>query len=488
MTIGTNQQVSCFGSHDHNQARRRAAESLPVGYGAAAAILLAALMLPACTGNSRKPLVVPIIIFGVCAAALAVWLAVVSENSCEQVRSSGLWKSILAQLTPAVCLTAAFPAVMGVLGTSYVGSVSVATLVLASSLATPWLSQIVCAPLFTELSDASEESEHASLESRWLSRWPYLAFCSTPIAIAFGVGVGLVLNWNHVAIAALVALCTLNSLFSQSTVVGILQRNYLLWATAWAAYALTLIAFPRIWFMPPVAGLLTQLVYISARRTEFSRPRRTPRILARFSKGALVGGVLWSDKLFFFLRSGPHFQAQFVFLAVLPAIVTYGYYFVRLAPRLDRIVTEMRTTMEKDSVTRSAARLRGLAHQVEATMVQVACVGGILCLSGVVTVSLSVPSVSLLYASMAVASTSFLIITVHLYKLEYVGRVDLMYKFAGAHLVLVAAAILVGAPGSTTYIVASALSAGVAIATAHSALAAWRLPEYALFWRHATQW
>ena len=208
----------------------------------------------------------------------------------------------------------------------------------------------------------------------------------------------------------------------------------------------------------------------------------------QFGKGTLVGAVLWSDMLFFFLRDPRHFQAQFVFLAVLPAVVTYGYYFVRLAPCLDQIVTDMRATMESEVLANSARRLRELTDQVEESIVKVACVGAILCFLSVIAVSFIAPSVILLYAAMAVASISNLVTTVLLYNLDYVGRSDLVYGFAGVNLAVAALTMLIGPPGPVTYMVLAALSAAVAIVAARSVLVAWRLPEYSLFWRYATEW
>jgi len=432
--------------------------------------------------------VIPVALVAAGAAALAAWLVRSANGVARRPRSSGLRKNLLAQLTPVVCLSVAFPLVGGQLTTPRVGSVSEEALLLAGALATPWLSQVVCTPLFATLSAAPEHGEPASLGSRWLSRWPFVAVSSMPVAAVFGAGIGLALGWDRTATGALVLMCMINSLLSQSMIVGILQRNYLPWAAAWFVYALVLVTLPRLWFLPPVAGLFTQLVYLVGARPALVRPVRTRGLLAQFCKGLLVGAVLWSDKLFFFLKATPHFQAQYVFLAVLPAMIAYGYYFVRLAPCLDQIVADMRATMDSEALADSGRRLRELADEVEESIVKVACVGSILCLLSVIAVSLIAPSISMLYAVMAVASVSFLVITVLLYMLDYIGRSYLVYRFAGMQLVVSASTILIGPPGPMTYIVLAVLSAAVAIVVAYSTLTAWRLPEYSLFWRYATEW
>jgi hypothetical protein len=465
--------------------RRRATASLAAGYGVAAVMLLTALALAALVPNGRMTLVIPVSLVGACALAVAAWLILAPNSVAGRQKAKGLRKNLLAQLTPVLCLSAAFPLAAVRLGTARTDSVPTVALILAGSLATPWLSQVVCMPLFTALSSLPAQDQ---LTSSWLSRWPFVAVASMPVAGIFGAGIGLALGWNGAAIGALILLCVLNSLFSQSLVVGILQRNYLPWAAAWFGFALMVALFPTFWFLPPIAGLLTQLVYLVGKHPPLLRLCATHRMLSQFAKGTLIGAVLWSDKLFFFLRSPQDFQARYVFLAVLPAIVAYGYYFVRLAPSLDEIVADMRATMERDVLAHSAPRLRQLAERVEESIVKVACVGAMLCLLAVVIVILIAPPVSMLFAAMAVASTSFLIITVLLYKLDYVGRTDLVYGFAGIHLAVVAAVILIGPPGPETYMVLAGLSAVVAIIATRSVLTVWRLPEYSLFWRHAAEW
>lgn len=465
------------------------ATSLSVGYGSAASALLAALLLAATARSGGSPaLIIGAALLGLTALLLAATSAFCRRTRARRRRAPGLWKRLMVQLTPVVCLSAAYPMVGPRLEAGRVGSVSEQMLVLAGSLVTPWLSQTVCSPLFRALSVPADAGQPASLPGRWLALWPLVAVQSILIAALAGLGTGALLGWDSAASGALVVLCALNGLLSQSMVVGILQRNYMSWAYAWAAYAAALVVIPAWWFLPPLAGLLTQLISLARMRPALARPGRTRGVLAYFCKGALIGAVLWSDKLLLFLRDPGQFHALLVFLAALPAIVTYGYYFVRLAPDLDQVVADMRATMENDRLRQSAFRLRELSGQVEQLIVRVTCVGAALCLTGVTIVSLVMPAASMLYAAMAVASTIFMINTALLYKLEYIGRGSTALWFAGAHLAAVSVAFAIGPPGTLTYLVLAALEASIVMMAARSVLAAWRVPDYSLFWRRAVQW
>lgn len=475
--------------HRDTQSRRKAASSTNLAYGASVVTLLSALMLghslSAAHGHAFTVLT---LLVGIGAAGLAGWRIKSRNSSPMRSTSSGLTKSLLAQLTPVVCLSLAYPTVGHRLEEGRVGAVPLNMVVLAGSLITPWLSQTVCSPLYKALSSSPAVDQPAALHSRWLAAWPFAAGTALLVAALFGFAVATQLGWGYQAASALAVLCALNGLLSQSMVVAILQRNYLSWAAAWTAYATALVIMPSWWFMPPIAGIFTQLVYLAARRPALLRPTFNRTIIADLGKGFLIGAVLWSDKLFFFLKEPFHFHPLLVFLSILPAIVAYGYYFVRQAPGLDQLVAEMRAAMQDDPLSQSAPRLGALIGQAELTVVKATCTASVLCFAGVVIESIFMPGTIMFYAAMAVASTNFLVITIFLYKLEYIGRGDLVYWFAGAHFLLVSLVFFIASPGVVTYLALSALSAIITLLAAHTALRAWRAPEYSFFWRYATSW
>ena len=70
---------------------------------------------------------------------------------------------------------------------------------------------------------------------------------------------------------------------------------------------------------------------------------------ADLGRGVLLGSVLWAHLLFLFLKTQAAFDVTVVFFAVLPAVLAYNYYFVRLAPAFDRGVLVVRSAMENYS-------------------------------------------------------------------------------------------------------------------------------------------
>lgn len=458
-----------------------------VGYAAAGVTLGGGLLLAAVVrAGADWGLVVPVLVLGVGAAVVS--LAVAGAGRGMFGHLVGLRKDLLAQMVPVICLGLAYPLVGDHLASLRVGNVTESQLLLAASLAVPWLSQIVCVPLFMALCGEPALGEPAELVSRFLSRWPLVAAASLPVAVAFGVSISWVSGWDVRAAVALSALCVLNGLFAQSLTVNILHREYRWWAFSWAAYSVSVVALPGWWLLPPLVGLITQLGYLAGKRPSMLRLVGTHGLAGHFAKGALIGSVLWSDKLFYFLKSPTHFDPFIVFLSVLPAIVAYNYYFVRLAPRMDALVKDMRTTMETELLARSTRRLRDLGWQVQSLAVTGGCVGVALSFGAVVVISFTRPEESLLYAAMTTTSCCLLLITVLIYKLDYIGSVELVCWLSGVELFVISMVFVFFAPDSTSYLVLGGLSVGVIIATARRSMDVWRVPEYALFWRHATQW
>ena len=100
--------------------------------------------------------------------------------------------------------------------------------------------------------------------------------------------------------------------------------------------------FPTAWWLPPLLGLLPQLVVL--RHHLLTRPVTVPfRPLAGdVVRGLLLGAVLWGDKLVYFLADPDGFAVQTVFLALLPAVLAYNFYFIRVAPGFDSSVAALR--------------------------------------------------------------------------------------------------------------------------------------------------
>lgn len=393
-------------------------------------------------------------------------------------------------LSPVLLLTFIFPVAVARLGGVQVGGVPLTTLLLASSLTVPWLSVAVCLPLYRAVGHLIPVTDHRAVRARFIQVWPATFVQSAPAVLVFAVPVALIMRWSPTAVLTYVTLALLHAAFAQSLVVGNIARSRLLWASAWVGYAAALLVAPAWWFLPPLVGLATQLVPL---RGELYRMRSWSRLDHRdvaldVGRGLLLGSVLWSHLLFLFLKTNATFDVTLVFVAVLPAVLAYNYYFVRLAPTFDDAVLSLRSAMENEPQARMVGRSRALSETVITSIARPAFIGALLSFAVVCLAYVyGLGSVALL-SSVAVASWLFLMTTLLAYKLDYIGQRTHAGLLSAGHLVVAAGVFLTVSAGPALYvwlIVGELLLFALAL---RAALRQWRDPEYALFWRHATAW
>ena len=124
---------------------------------------------------------------------------------------------------------------------------------------------------------------------------------------------------------------------------------------------------------------------------------------------------------------------------------------------------------------------RSIAH--------VACAGAVLVL-GVswIVIGLRPVEEAALIAAVAVASWLFMVMTVAVYKVDYIGEQRNAQLWSGVYLtgcVLVFALVPVG---PQAYVALIGLTSLLLVGVLRACFGLWKSPEYTLFWRHATAW
>ena len=397
---------------------------------------------------------------------------------------------LILYLSPVLLLSVAYPLASGRIAHDSVGGVHLTTMLLGASVTVPWLTQAVCLPLYRALALQIEEGDSTKLRARLCEVWPSAYGRSVPTILLFAIPVEATARWSLTAIGVYLALCLLYVAFAQSLIFSIVSRNRWLWASAWAALALTLLIAPALWFLPPLAALVTQLIPLRRYLHRMTKPVSLGRsdVIADLARGLLLGSVLWGDKFLLFVKSGSHFAVVAVFLGLLPAVLAYNYYFVRLAPRFDTRVRELRTAMENESSAQLAERSVSVWQYVAYSMKRTGLAAAILvvlvtAISGVVS-----PKSMAVVSTVGIASWLFMMTTLACYKLDYIGRRSIAQAYSAIHLagcILVFSLVSFG-PGLYEWLIA--MEVGVFAAASYSVRMQWRLSEYNLFWRHATAW
>lgn len=431
------------------------------------------------------------------ALAGAAWFAYRAERPAGVARPPRTVRTVIRptlemvlHLSPVALLTLVFPIASHRIADTEVGGAHLTSLLLASSLTVPWLSQAVCLPLYRAIGPLVAAGDMDAICSRFCRVWPATFVQSAPVVLLFAVPVELAMRWSPSALGTYLALCLLHMAFAQSLVPGNVSRRRVLWATAWAGYAVVLFVAPTAWYLPPLVGLVSQVVPLRHHLVRMGRPVTLDGrdVTLDVFRGLLLGAVLWSDKLFYFLRDGTSFAVTAIFLALLPAVLAYNYYFVRLAPNFDRSVAALRDAMENEPYPVLADRSERLNHAVLRSIARTAFTGAWLGFAVTTLVSGHTAYSTALVASVAVASWLFMMTTVLCYKLDYVGKTTLAQSYSAAHLVVCAGAFLLFTPGPMLYSWLAGAELLLFGAALRSCLSHWRSAEYTLFWRHATAW
>ncbi|WP_364396928.1 hypothetical protein [Pseudarthrobacter sp. LMD1-1-1.1] len=432
---------------------------------------------------------------------LAVALIVTPRISKADQQAAGgsqerLGAALLLYLSPVLLLNAVYPLVSPAMAGINVAGVPLTYVVLASSVTVPWLAQAACLPIYRVLGDLMAERNLGEITRRFCQNWPLMFVQSLPLVAVFAVPLWLATGWSWDAMMHYVVLCVLHLLFVQSLVLANVANRRGLWAAAWSGYAAALFLAPAAWWLPPVVGTATQLV---AMRSGLRHMSITKHLGARvfgadLVRGLLMGAVLWADKYALFLVTGGAFQVVAVFAAMLPAVIAYNFYFVHLAPGVDRALGRL----HKDIATAPVSVLKGsssrLVRVLDRSVVLTGAIAGLLTLSVSLAVSGLDPANTLLTVAAALASWSFMMLTLLNYELDFIGEKITPQILGAVHLTVCIAAFAGGAHligtsvHSASYLILGAadfvlIAVGWTLYKRH-----WSQPEYTLFWRHATTW
>lgn len=395
----------------------------------------------------------------------------------------------MSQLSPVIFLSLAYPLAARRLSSFEVGSLPFPQLLLATSITAPWLGQIVCMPLFAALSPHAAGSNPQQLRVRTLEAWPWTFAATIPAAAVLIVPVCLTAHLQLAAALIYATLCLLNAAFAQSLVYSVVSRRAALWTAGWAAYAAALLALPQVWFLPPLAGLCLQMLYLTWQtRREPLAFFKPARISADLGKGALLGCLLWSDKYLYFLRFPHSFDAGVLFGAMVPAILAYNFYFALLAPRTDGLVEAVRSAMATAPISRLRQDCNALSRHIRGSAARASLLCALLSLIAASLFSLVTPAERHAAGAEMLACWCFVMGSLACYKLAYLGQARLAYGYGAVHLLLASAAFAVSPSGPDVYLTLAAMELLLVALVLRVCLRGWDQPEFMLFWRHALRW
>ncbi len=447
-------------------------------------------------GDSGFPILGAAVLPLLLALALIAKPGIGPQRAAEDSSSERLGAALLLYLSPVILLNVVYPVVSPTMAATSIDGVPLTIIVLASSITVPWMAQAACLPIYRVLGDLMAERNLEEITRRFCQFWPMIFLQSLPLVAVFAVPMWLVTGWSATVMFDYVVLCVLHLLFVQSLVLANVANRRGLWAIAWTGYAAALFMAPTLWWLPPLVGTATQILTMgsSLRHLSFAR-RLSVRVFSRdLLRGLLMGAVLWSDKFALFLVTGGNFQVIAVFAAMLPAVIAYNFYFVHLAPGIDKALHGLHQDIAKAPISSLKGSSRRLTRVVDRSVVLTGSIAALLTLVVCLAMAGVAPSYLLLTVAAAIASWGFMVLTLLSYELDFIGEKAAPQILGAVHLAVCLLAFLgdglfsplTGAVGSYLLLgVVDVILMGVAwLLYKHH----WSQPEYTLFWRHATAW
>ncbi|MDO4898468.1 MAG: hypothetical protein Q3965_04075 [Rothia sp. (in: high G+C Gram-positive bacteria)] len=393
-------------------------------------------------------------------------------------------------LSPVLLLTIIFPIITSRISHIVIGGAPLPQIILAVSITVPWMSQSICLPIYRSMSDLLGERDLDACMKRFAEYWIITCLSVAPFLLLFALPFFFALQWNFTALIAFLLLAFLNVIFGQLLVIANIPTNSRnIWAFAWLAYALTLLAVPTVWFLPPVAGICVMLVvmrhhlrYLTVfKRLQFSA------VAQEMLRGFLLGSVLWADKYILFIVLDGKMNVNAVYMGLIPAVLAYNYFFAAEATKVDRAVATLRTILQTKGykqVERYSGKVENRVVESTRNTLLVAAVSS--CLVALIIYFTSPASFDLTLA-VIVSSWLFLAVTIYCYQIDYLGSHGIPQLIGLAHLLLciIAFALI---PSARGYLIIMVGELALVIVSYVGFRRTWRTPAYDLFWRHAIAW
>ncbi|MCA2215462.1 hypothetical protein [Jidongwangia harbinensis] len=418
--------------------------------------------------------------------ALVLWRSRLSRTGLSLAGGRGA--GLLLHLWPVVTLTAVYPIASTRMAGHQVGGVDMTVFLLAVALTLPWLLQGACLPMYRSIGALVHEGDVTAMRRGFCAAVPGTIVQAVPAVLISALPLVVLLHWSPRAIGAFVGLLVLDVMFAQSLVLANVTRARGEWVAGWSAYAAAVFIAPTWWWLPPLAGLLTQMVPL--RRHLLTRPvwlgARTAA--GDMAQGVLLGAVMWGDKVFYFYRTDGDFPVITLFLASLPAIIAYNFYFVCRSPDFDSSIKRLHTAMENEPLNRLQAHSEAVYRTAIRSMQDSAFVGAVLVGLTAVLLWSAAPDNAALIGGIAVAGWLSAVISIACYKLEYVDERRATRIIGGSHLLLCAAVFASPIPASSAYLSLVAGDVVILLGTLLLFRRTWKTPEHTLFWRRALNW
>lgn len=416
---------------------------------------------------------------------------VLAENT--QASTGFAWgraaMNIAVGMSPAVILTAAFLIAIERIAPVQIDGVALISILVACAVFSPLLSYLVSAPGFAALvqADSAEGRQDDAHQCATVRRTlPVLTPWMLLAAACLGWGLGHLLGWPTMPRVLLSINIALHLLLAAAMVAGFATRRPLMLTFTWLAYGAALLAAPALaWWLPPAAATVTHTLWllVVARGTKAAPLPPASELFWALPNGFFEGTPIWLLGPTLWLLDPTTFLAGVYYPAMVPSLVGYQAFMFLMADALWRGVRTMNRTLAEVPYGTGRPVFRGFSRRAHQASLAVALGYPAIAAAGIWIawlLSAYEPTTLIILASSASGA-----LFAFSYLCTVIGnRIPLMVSSL-ALTVLSITALTLGVDDHVYLAGVGLLSLVLSAWAVTVALAAWRRPEYTLFWKKA---
>ncbi|MFT8394730.1 hypothetical protein [Propionibacterium sp.] len=395
---------------------------------------------------------------------------------------------LLAKMSPTVLLMIVFPLVITRIDAQDVNSVQAGSVFLAVSVTVPWMSQAVCVAFYRYFWDLKDQRDPHLVAGRVLALWPNIVLATLPVAAIFMVVVEAITHWPPAAFLYVMFGIIAHAFFAQSQVVINQARLDVMLVVSWAAYAAVIFIAPQLWLLAPIAGTIPNVAILLAVSSDVHWHRPSAKEFRGYitdtARGFLTGSVLWADKVVVLLMTQSAMGIFDMYLALVPAVLAYSYYFAQLAPNLDLAVEQASGAVQRSGTKELRRQANLVSDVVGHAIARTLAVAAVAALG--LHLLLQVIGGPQLPLGLYIGPIAALVVTILCYHLEYIQHRGWACWLAGIHLLAVFALLV--PPVSSTIWFVIAVDVVLSIVGYIRTRQVWGSIPYQMFWRFAMQW
>lgn len=204
----------------------------------------------------------------------------------------------------------------------------------------PWISHFACMPLYVKIGNHLYDNNRPKIAQTLMEHIPGIWAVATCFIILLGILVGKIMQWPQRIIVMYIISCSLHILFSQVMVYGQLLKKWSPWVFSWTLYGLVLYLFPLHWYLPPIMGFSTKILYLFFKTKKVPVPKWDWDFFVWMNVGLFLGLILWADKFILYLLGQNNISVGLMFSSLVPAVFILNFFFVFKSPAIEKSLTE----------------------------------------------------------------------------------------------------------------------------------------------------